>query len=55
MVRHRQNKLTPDHCHSEHHKIHKDDHTLRALPRTALIFTGMILPVGLSFLVGHHD
>lgn len=46
--------LTVDHCHNQHHLTHSAQ-TLAAGPRTALMLVGMALPVGLAFLVGHHD
>lgn len=46
-----------DHCHDVHHEVHRasDPPRLENGMRTALIFAGMALPVGLSLLVGDHN
>lgn len=45
-----------DHCHDVHHEVHKNDKpAINGKLRAGLILTGMLLPLGLSALIGKHD
>lgn len=45
-----------DHCHDVHHEVHRNDRPhMHNGVRTGLILGGMLLPLGLSILVGRHE